>query len=384
MGGDSQFFSYGDDSEESSLLGQDFSVRSPASPIFSGNSAGVDCESGLGVEGSEMVGRPIPAKLKRSRNIYKEVLRSYDEVQGQAVALELAKRKILGYTPGSWTEAVGGTFLCDYKVPITTTILLIGTKGSGKSSLVNKISAVFEPERFTPQRAQVSFNPSIGAGTRFAHEYKIPRYAKSFCVYDTRSLSYKEFENEKMLKRWMTNGVRHGEPVIRAYDDVDGLKIRMKRSKAENEYAPTVARPINFVVFVVNALSVLESMEGKDETKKRYTQVVSKAFNSPYLSFKDDKPVVVVTHGDLLSVSERVRVRVHLGDLLGIHPKNQIFDIPESKDSATELAILDMLHYCLDHADNNLPFGGFLSCLCPLLLLLIALLVACYLAWVFW
>lgn len=44
--------------------------------------------------------------------------------------------------------------------------------------------------------------------------------------------------------------------------------------------------------------------------------------------FSDDKPVVVVTHGDLLSLSERVRVRVHLGELLGIHPKTQIFDIP--------------------------------------------------------
>nr|GMD20191.1 uncharacterized protein LOC109173662 isoform X14 [Ipomoea batatas] len=102
-------------------------------------------------------------------------------------------------------------------------------------------------------------------------------------------------------------------------------------------------------------------MEGRDETEKRYTRVVSKAFNSPLLSFKDDKPVVVVTHGDLLSVSDRVRVRVHLGDLLGIHPKNQIFDIPESNDCATKLAILDMLHYCLDHADKNLPFKGCLS-----------------------
>lgn len=42
----------------------------------------------------------------------------------------------------------------------------------------------------------------------------------------------------------------------------------------------------------------------------------------------DDKPVVVVTHGDLLSLSDRARVRVHLGKLLGIPPKKQIFDIP--------------------------------------------------------
>nr|GLL30825.1 uncharacterized protein LOC109173662 isoform X14 [Ipomoea trifida] len=346
--------------EESTIHGEeeeDFSVRSPASSILSGD-GGVDCESGVDeVEGFEKVGRPISyhkseASLKRARNVYREVLRSYDDEQkDQAVALEYAKRKILGYTPGSWTEAAGGTHLRDYKVPKTTTILLIGTKGSGKSSLVNKISDVFDSERFTPQRAQVSFNPSIGCGTIFAHEYKIPKCAKSFCLYDTPSLSDNHSENECLLKRWMTNGVCHGELVMRDSDYVAGSTTRMK-------YSPAVARPINFVVFVVNAVSVLESMEGRDETEKRYTRVVSKAFNRPFLSFKNDKPVVVVTHGDLLSVSERVRVRVHLGDLLGIHPKNQIFDIPESNDCATKLAILDMLHYCLDHADKNLPFKG--------------------------
>lgn len=60
---------------------------------------------------------------------------------------------------------------------------------------------------------------------------------------------------------------------------------------------------------------------------------------SPYISFiyifffslffcVDDKPAVVVTHGDLLSHDERARVHVHLGELLGIPPTTQIFDIP--------------------------------------------------------
>lgn len=42
----------------------------------------------------------------------------------------------------------------------------------------------------------------------------------------------------------------------------------------------------------------------------------------------DDKPALVVTHGDLLSLSDRARVRVHLGELLGIPPQKQIIDIP--------------------------------------------------------
>ena len=42
----------------------------------------------------------------------------------------------------------------------------------------------------------------------------------------------------------------------------------------------------------------------------------------------DDKPVIVVTHGDLLSLGDRARVRVYLGEKLGVPPAKQIFDIP--------------------------------------------------------
>lgn len=101
--------------------------------------------------------------------------------------------------------------------------------------------------------------------------------------------------------------------------------------------------------------------------------------------FADSKPVVVVTHGDRLSTFERARVRVQLGELLGIPPTSQIFDIPGDISENlwycwasekvlskldvganqitfsgvnaydTELTILDMLRYCAEHADRNLP-----------------------------
>lgn len=55
------------------------------------------------------------------------------------------------YIPGAWTEKG-----CDYDVPKTTCLILVGPRGSGKSSLINRISMALEDDKFAPVRAQVS------------------------------------------------------------------------------------------------------------------------------------------------------------------------------------------------------------------------------------
>jgi ABC-type branched-subunit amino acid transport system ATPase component len=53
-------------------------------------------------------------------------------------------------------ENVIGMKLSDFDVPNTTVLLVIGPMGSGKSSLINRISKVFEDDKFASERAQVS------------------------------------------------------------------------------------------------------------------------------------------------------------------------------------------------------------------------------------
>lgn len=60
------------------------------------------------------------------------------------------------YQPGAWIEEAGGTKSSDYHVPQATCLILIGPKGSGKSSLINRISKVFEDDKFASERAQVT------------------------------------------------------------------------------------------------------------------------------------------------------------------------------------------------------------------------------------
>ncbi|KAF5199772.1 P-loop containing nucleoside triphosphate hydrolases superfamily protein, partial [Thalictrum thalictroides] len=284
--------------------------------------------------------------LRRLR-VFKEIMNSYDSLKLQVRSLEVAKEKLSSYKPGAWKEEVGYMKIDDYDVPKTVTLLLIGAKGSGKSSLVNRILRVFEGDKITSGRAQVTYNSCDEDGTLYLHEYMIPKDSTSFCLYDTRGLFEDSYDNNEMIKRWMTEGVRHGELVLRASDAPN------EEDKARQTGCSKEARMVNFVIFVVDALLVLKSMAGEDDT--HYKSLLQSTWRFPYLSYRDDKPVVVCTHGDLLSDADRTRVRIHLGELLGIHPAKQIFDISEKCDPETDLAVVDMLTYSLLHADKHLP-----------------------------
>ncbi|URE17531.1 hypothetical protein MUK42_32029 [Musa troglodytarum] len=265
---------------------------------------------------------------------------------------------VLRHKPGDWIEEVGGTTAGDYEVPEAITLLLVGPRGSGKSTLVNRITRVFDDDLSAPDRAQVSHNLSATRGTCFLQEYMIPRKSKSLCIYDTRSLATNLPHDFRLLQRWMTRGVSHGEMVIRDSDDLE-MRKNIKSMRRQGLFSPCKRRIVNFVIFVVDGLSVLKSMDAMDD---QYNEILFETFNYPFLSFKDNKPAVVVTHGDELSLSERALIRTCLGDLLGIPPIKQIFDIPETMNAGTsefdtELAIVDMLRYSIEHADRNLAFN---------------------------
>ncbi|KAG1330526.1 hypothetical protein COCNU_02G004940 [Cocos nucifera] len=299
---------------------------------------------------------PEPAddeSQRRRYNTYFEVLASYvTPPRMPPHVLQAAKNIIARHRPGDWIEQVGGTKGSDYDIPETTTLLLVGPRGSGKSTLVNRITRVFQADPFAPDRAQVSYNVSVTEGSCFLQEYMIPRNSKSLCVYDTRSLSTLSSDNFKLLQHWMMQGVSHRQMVIRGSDDVVTRK-RIKDTAQQGQFCPCQKRMVNFVIFVVDGISVLKSIDDKD---MQYNDMIAETFNYPFLSFRDNKPVVVVTHGDQLSLSDRAHIRAYLGELLGIPPLTQIFDIPGRNEYDTELAIVDMLRYSIEHADRNLPF----------------------------
>ncbi|MED6109195.1 hypothetical protein PIB30_031297 [Stylosanthes scabra] len=358
MGGDSVV-----SHDQDSFLEEDFHLLSPHSPAFlSDNRVNVENGSDVGetgeVEDSTQGSSRFDFEVNERKrlNAYQEILQSYDQLKIDSQNLKDAKEKILSYKPGAWIENVGCLQPCHYDVPETTCLLLVGPRGSGKSSIINRISKVLEDDKFAPARAQVSYNSLTGDGTYFIQEYMIPRHSTSICLCDTRSLSVDSSENEnnRMLKSLMTKGVRHGDLVLRKTDS-QILKKSLKCKARKDGFISSKIRNVNFVIYVVNGLSVLKSMEDTAAQERQYIETIVQTFNSPLLSFKDDKPVLVFTHGDLLSLSDRARVRAYLGELLGIPPTKQIFDIPDCDDLATQTTIIEMLRYSLEHAERNFP-----------------------------
>lgn len=82
------------------------------------------------------------------------------------VNASLESQPLSRYKPGDWVEGVGGAKAGQFVLPEITTLLLVGPRGSGKSTLVNRITRVFDKDDnpFAPARAQVSckFYPSGG------------------------------------------------------------------------------------------------------------------------------------------------------------------------------------------------------------------------------
>lgn len=60
----------------------------------------------------------------------------------------------------------------------------------------------------------------------------------------------------------------------------------------DNVDLSSAIRKVNFVIFVVNGLPVLEALESEEDAKTQYTQMIASMFNCPFLAFKGILDVV--------------------------------------------------------------------------------------------
>lgn len=68
--------------------------------------------------------------------------------------------------------------------------------------------------------------------------------------------------------------------------DIPTLRARVKCKARNNGSLSKEIRKVNFVIFVVNGLSVLKTMDDDGVSEKEYTKLIASAFKCPYLSFR--------------------------------------------------------------------------------------------------
>lgn len=67
------------------------------------------------------------------------------------------------------------------------------------------------------------------------------------------------------------------------------------RCKARGSCRPfSVIRRLNFVIFVINGLTALKSMDSNHDGQSQYMQLIANTYNCPYLSFKGTRTFIIL------------------------------------------------------------------------------------------
>jgi len=236
--------------------------------------------------------------------------------------------------------------------------------GAGKSTLVNNLIRVLNRKTNDFDRAQVCGDAGEN-GTYFLNEYALCEKSNNICVFDSRGISEVATQEAlTCLEDWMVHGVRHNQMVTRDCDS-DKVKQAVENKGRHGHHKLSKRRSVNFVIFVVNALSVHKMYLTPQDGDHTPRDNLRRLFKFPFLSFNDARPVVVMTHGDLLkSDNDRLETRIYLGEQLGVPAVDYIFEysahtgrfVEEGDDCpVNDLILLEMVEFALQRADRNLP-----------------------------
>ncbi|KAK9161672.1 hypothetical protein Syun_008013 [Stephania yunnanensis] len=276
--------------------------------------------------------------------------------------LDDLRHKLLNYRSGDFWLPIGGIKKEDMEIPQVATILLVGFSGSGKSSLINLMYSVLGRSGLIPF-AQTSGKMS-NYRTIYLEEHNVLRSMRSgFCVYDSRGLDYDRVgESLEMVSRWMADGVHHQQLCVESGDELLPSTASLMPSSAGYPMPSSscfVKRRVNCAVVVVNMAEVCKALTKGDSKPLEATREL---FYCPALRNCNENPILILTHGDLLTPEDRIAGRVKICEFLGVSEATGTYDIlcltehgflPEESDPVTAYALMESMYRALIFSDRS-------------------------------
>ncbi|KAL1806721.1 hypothetical protein ACET3Z_029789 [Daucus carota] len=272
--------------------------------------------------------------------------------------LDDLRHKLITYRSGDFWLPVGGIKKEDMDIPPIISILLVGLPGSGKSSLVNLMYSVLGRSGLVPF-AQTS-SDSSSYTTMFMEEHNVLRSMRSgFCVYDTRGLDEDYLSNGlEEVSRWMTEGVQHNQLCYRPGDGTHGSTINLPLGSLVSS-ARFARRRVNCVLVVANLAETYKAFKCGDLAP---VQAIREIFHFPSIRKSNENPILILTHGDMLSTEDRINGRLKICEYLGVSETMGAYDIacltehgilPEDSDPVTSYALTEAVYRALLQSDRS-------------------------------
>lgn len=269
--------------------------------------------------------------------------------------LDDLRHKLLSYRSGDLWLPTGGVKKEEMNIPLIATILLVGFTGSGKSSLINLMYSVLGRSGLIPF-AQTSKNSS-NYTTMYLEEHNVLRSLRSgFCVYDSRGFDQDQVSQSLgELSEWMANGVHHHELCSRPQD---------RKFTTENVDSPLVSwrfkkRRVNQALVVADFAEIYQSLMSGDSKPLESTKEL---FDCSAIRNCNENPILILTHGDMLTTEERIEGRIKICDFLGISETTGVYDIvcltehgllADESDPVSAYALTEAIYRVLIFSDRG-------------------------------
>ncbi|KAI3895582.1 hypothetical protein MKW98_025373 [Papaver atlanticum] len=267
--------------------------------------------------------------------------------------LDDLRHKLLSYKSGDFWLPTGGIKKEEMEISPIITILLVGFSGAGKSSIINLMYSVLGRSGLIPftQTSGVSSEYT----TMFMEEHNVLRSMRSgFCVYDSRGLDYSQLdESLQGLNNWMVTGIHHHQ-LCRRPGVEENLTGPIMPSTSR-----FIRRRVNCAMVVVNIAETYKALLNGDSKPLESTKEL---FYSHSMRKSNENPILIMTHGDKLTVEERIDGRIKICEFLGISETSGTYDIvcltehgilAEESDPITAYALTEAIYRALIFSDRT-------------------------------